>query len=123
MNDQVKPWMTITDDTVGVWFVGFGSSDWMCHVYRDAHTFHIMYRFKYYASHIPHDPRDVTQGNEFVVPLIETSQVINDVDVLADDLYNTFHGIQRDRILMEGTVPEFYTELKSKNWVHVATKH
>lgn len=117
--------IVFNEKIIGVWFIALapGSQDFLGALYTaEDGELEFKYRFRYYHSDDPHDPKDkkkwyilrskkdLQQTKEQMLSNIRTLVHILEVD----------SGQKADEIMYKGDYQAFFDEFASKPWAHMS---
>lgn len=111
------------DYLLGIWFVGWGTGDWMATAKRTKDMgFEIEYRFRYYEGPDPWDGKDSKNWYKAATPETDEEKVIAAMDGVWGIIANRPDKEITDRILIRGGSEKFIKAIQGKSWFHIKTE-
>lgn len=110
------------DYLLGIWFVGWGTGDWMAAIKRgDGPEFQLQYRFRYYEDQKAFDSDD--RKSWYRGTLTDTNEdiVIKKINLIAATIAQSRQeaDVLNDHVLVRGGTEKFLEAMKGKDWMHL----
>ncbi len=114
--------ITLSENVVGIWFLGFGTVDLLFHMERAGEDFRLAYRFRYYVDDKTHNSEDVKNWYEALITEGTEEQAIEGVRQTIAMATSKREPEEAYELLMgDKTMDEFMEEFMALPFVHGKT--
>lgn len=111
----------LNEKTICIWYIPLipGKQDFLGSLFtNEENAFEFTYRFRYYHSNDPNDPKDKKSWYRLVAKPGESKEkLLTSIRVLINRL-ELVSGQKSDEIMYRGDYKVFFEEFKSKPWAH-----
>lgn len=112
--------ITLTERTVGIWYVSMDGQDWMAHVAEEDETFELTYRHRYYVDDKNFDSEDKKNWYSGSISKPETTEddIISVMDKMCKMMSDRQDGVPYRIIKGDKSLDEFVEEFTSMPFSH-----